>query len=45
MKKDLLAFAFLAVVFTAALLYRSYFVDPIADEAYAEIYGVEEVGR
>ena len=45
MKKDLLAFAFLAVVFTAALLIKSHYVDPIADEAYAEIYGVEEVGR
>lgn len=37
--------AVLSVVFTAALLYRSHYVDPIADEAYAEIYGVEEVGR
>ena len=45
MKKELLAYALLAVVFTAALLYRSHFVDPIADEVYAEIYGVEEVGR
>lgn len=45
MKKDLLAFAILTVVFVSALLYRSYFVDSVADQAYAEIYGVEEVGR
>ena len=44
MKKELLAFAFLAVVFTTALLYRSHYVDPIADEAYAEIYGLEQEG-
>lgn len=44
MKRDLLAFAFLAVVFTAALLYRSNFVDPVADQAYAEIYGLEQEG-
>lgn len=45
MKKTLLYMAILSVVFTAALLYRSYFVDPVADQAYNEIYGVEEVGR
>ena len=45
MKKALLQFAILSLVFTAALLIKSHYVDPIADEAYAEIYGVEEVGR
>ena len=44
MKKELIAFAVLAVVFTSALLYRSYFVDPVADQAYAEIYGLEQEG-
>jgi hypothetical protein len=45
MKKELLSYVLLTVILVSALLYRSYFVDPIADEAYAEIYGVEEVGR
>lgn len=44
MKKHLMYTIILSVVFTASLLYRSYFVDPIADEAYAEIYGLEEEG-
>lgn len=44
MKKDLLAFAFLAIVFTVALLIKSQFVDPIADEVYAEIYGLDQEG-
>lgn len=42
MKKTLMYMAILSVVFTAAMLYRSYTVDPIADQAYAEIYGTEE---
>lgn len=44
MKKTLMYMAILSVVFTAALLYRSYFVDPVADQAYAEIYGLEQEG-
>ena len=44
MKTELLAYAVLAVVFTAALLIKSHYVDPIADQAYAEIYGLEEEG-
>ena len=42
MKTELLAYAVLTVVLVAALLIKSHFVDPIADEAYAEIYGLEE---
>ena len=34
----------LGLIFTAALLYRSHFVDPIADDAYSEIYGLEQDG-
>ena len=45
MKTELLAYAVLTVVLVSALLYRSYFVDPVADQAYNQIYGVEEVGR
>ena len=44
MKKDLLAFAVLAVVFTSALLYRSYFVEPELQKAYSNVYGLEEGG-
>ena len=44
MKTELLAYAVLTVVLVSALLYRSYFVDPIVDEAYAEIYGLEQEG-
>ena len=42
MKTELLAYAVLTVVLVAALLIKSHFVDPTADEAYAEIYGLEE---
>ena len=45
MKKELLLSLLLAAVIFSALLYRSHFVDPVADQAYNEIYGVEEVGR
>lgn len=44
MKKAILQFAILSLVFTAALLIKSQFVDPIADEAYAEIYGLDQEG-
>ena len=44
MKTELLAYAVLTVVLVSALLYRSYFVEPVADEAYAEIYGLEQEG-
>ena len=44
MKTELLAYAVLTVVLVSALLYRSYFVDPVADQAYAEIYGLEQEG-
>ena len=44
MKSELLAYAVLTVVLVSALLYRSYFVDPVSDQAYAEIYGLEQEG-
>ena len=44
MKTELLAYAVLTVVLVSALLYRSYFVDPVADQTYAEIYGLEQEG-
>lgn len=44
MKKTLMYMAILSIVFTAALLIKSHYVDPIADEAYAEIYGLEQEG-
>ena len=44
MKTELLAYAVLTVVLVSALLYRSYFVDPVADQAYVEIYGLEQEG-
>ena len=44
MKTELLAYAVLTVVLVSALLYRSYFVDSVADQAYAEIYGLEQEG-
>ena len=44
MKTELLAYAVLTVVLVSALLIKSQFVDPIADEAYAEIYGLEQEG-
>ena len=44
MKTELLAYTVLTVVLVSALLYRSYFVDPIADDAYAKIYGLEQEG-
>ena len=44
MKTELLAYAVLTVVLVSALLYRSYFVEPVADQVYAEIYGLEQEG-
>ncbi|WP_156889141.1 hypothetical protein [Jeotgalicoccus marinus] len=44
MKKELIYSLILAVVFVGAMLIKTHFVDPVADEAYAEIYGTEEVG-
>ena len=43
-KKIAIPAIFLGLIFTAAMLYRSHYVDPIADEAYSEIYGLEEEG-
>ena len=43
-KKIVIPAIVLGLIFTAAMLYRSHYVDPIADEAYAEIYGLEEEG-
>ena len=44
-KKDLKLLAVITLVITSIMLYRAYFVDPELDAVYAEIYGVEEVGR
>ncbi|WP_166626882.1 hypothetical protein [Jeotgalicoccus sp. S0W5] len=45
MKKDFMYAIILAIVFTSALLIKSHFVDPVVNEVYADIYGIEEVGH
>ncbi len=44
MKTELLAYAVLTVVLVSALLYRNYFVEPELEQAYSDVYGLEEEG-